>query len=230
MASDGHQAHIYDGDADRRFTEPPRSDRIVLLPGAQPSQRCSSSRRIRILWGDPLLDDLLAGRYRSLICAVNPQDNQHGIICQLARLLPTSQWSESAITALARRFQQPRCASVVKYDMDVVEILALVRGANHDHLTLEDLGMGFQMLANKLDRCPSLRPSASVCFLGARANRLIDEHGLEPSFETVLRTMHEAGYGGDVYPAPSMWKSAPTAVFASYPFPESVNLMREGGF
>jgi hypothetical protein len=42
--------------------------------------------------------------------------------------------------------------------------------------------------------------------------------------------MHEAGYAGDVYPAPWMWESAPTAVFARYPFPDSLETMRQGGY
>ena len=73
-------------------------------------------------------------------------------------------------------------------------------------------------------------PTASVSFLGAHANKLVDEHDREPSFETVLRSMHDSGFTGDVYPAPWMWESAPTAVYARYPFPASLEAMREGGF
>ena len=73
-------------------------------------------------------------------------------------------------------------------------------------------------------------PTASVCFLGAHANRLENETGHEPTFEAVLRTMHDAGFVGDVYPALWMWESAPTAVYARYPFPASLDTMREGGF
>ena len=36
--------------------------------------------RIRIMWGQHLLEDLLAGRYRSLVLAVNAEDNSSGII------------------------------------------------------------------------------------------------------------------------------------------------------
>ena len=71
---------------------------------------------------------------------------------------------------------------------------------------------------------------ASVCFLGARANKLIDPRGQEPSFETVLRTMYDGGYRGDVYPAPWMWDSAPAGVFPRYPFPDSFKQMCDGGF
>ena len=54
--------------------------------------------------------------------------------------------------------------------------------------------------------------------------------GREPSFEGVLRVMYEAGYRGDVYPSLRMWELAPTGVFASYPFPKSLDVMRKGGF
>ena len=73
-------------------------------------------------------------------------------------------------------------------------------------------------------------PVASVCFLGARANRLLDADGREPSFETVLKVMYGAGYRGDVYPAPWMWESAPTAMFPRYPFPDSLKRVCEGGY
>ncbi len=42
--------------------------------------------------------------------------------------------------------------------------------------------------------------------------------------------MFDAGYRGDVYPSLGMWELAPTGAFASYPFPESLNVMRSGGF
>ena len=54
--------------------------------------------------------------------------------------------------------------------------------------------------------------------------------GHEPSFETVLRTMHEAGYIGDVYPSPSMWRAGQTGVYARFPFTGALDQMRGGGF
>ena len=57
-----------------------------------------------------------------------------------------------------------------------------------------------------------------------------DEHGNEPSFESVLRTMFDSGYRGDIYPSLGMWELAPTAVWASYPFSDSLKVMRSGGF
>ena len=51
-----------------------------------------------------------------------------------------------------------------------------------------------------------------------------------PSFEKVLTTMHDVGYRGDVYPSVRMWELAPTGVFATYPFPDSLKVMRSGGF
>ena len=60
--------------------------------------------------------------------------------------------------------------------------------------------------------------------------RLIGPDGREPSFESVLRTMFEAGYRGDVYPSLGMWERAPTGVYATYPFPESLDVLRRGRF
>ena len=65
---------------------------------------------------------------------------------------------------------------------------------------------------------------------GAKSNRLVDKDGSEPSFESVLSTMHDAGYRGDVYPSIRMWELAPTGVFATYPFPDSLKVMRSGGY
>jgi len=120
--------------------------------------------------------------------------------------------------------------SVLKYEMDVVEVLALLRPIDRPHLILQDMTSGFEMVSEMIARKPHRSPTASVCFLGARANRLLDDGGEEPSFETVLRTMHEAGFGGDVYPALWMWESAPTPVYARFPFPPSIESMRQGGF
>ena len=80
------------------------------------------------------------------------------------------------------------------------------------------------MLSGRRER----HPVASVSFLGAKSNRLVGPDGGEPSFESVLRVMHESGFRGDVYPSLKMWELAPTGVFASYPFPESLDRMRSG--
>ena len=92
-----------------------------------------------------------------------------------------------------------------------------------------DLARGFQTVPKMLENRRDRRPVASVSFLGAKSNSLMDADGREPAFETVLRTMYEAGYRGDVYPSLGMWELAPTGVFSSYPFPESLDEMRIGG-
>ncbi len=223
------KGHIYDGEGDRLLGDLGMGERIVVIPDAKPSRTADLHRRMRIMWGQHLLDDLVAGRYRSLVCAVNSQDNSRGIIAQLAELLPTSQWDEQSITAYAAQFARRDRVTVLKYDMDVLEVLALLRPSDRDHLTLEDLKQGFELVTQMLARKPERLPVASVCFLGARANRLlVGDH--EPSFETVLRTMYEAGFAGDVYPALWMWEAAPIPVYARYPFPASIDSMREGGF
>lgn len=227
-----HRQRIYDGEGDRLMEESRHSatDRIILLPDARPSKTPDPKSRQRIMWGQHLLEDLLIGRYRSLVCAVNADDNSHGIIAQLATLLPTSQWDPPSVTAVAKQFSPSGgSVKVLKYDMDTVEVLALLRPANHDKMTLTDLSHGFNIVGQMIRQRTSRLPSASVSFLGARSNALVDSHGNEPSFETVLRIMYESGYTGDVYPAPDMWASAPTAVFARYPFPSSLDAMRHGG-
>ena len=50
------------------------------------------------------------------------------------------------------------------------------------------------------------------------------------SFETVLRTMFEAGFRGDVYPSPQMWAYGGVGTFSGYPFPAGLDRMRTGGF
>ena len=224
---------IYDGEGDRLMEEKDQAiDRIILLPDAPPSKNPDRTAKLRIMWGQHLLEDLLVGRYRSVICAVNATDNSHGIITQLATLLPTSQWDEASITARAKQFSEGgRAVKVLKYDMDMLEVLALLRPVSHDGMTLQDLATGFRIVSEMLRQRPQRQPSASVSFLGARSNALTDSQGREPSFETVLRVMYEAGYtSGDVYPTPGMWASAPTAVYARYPFPPSLETMRHGGF
>ena len=224
-------AAIYDGDGDALVTDQHLSEKLVLVPDGKPTSRPDSTRRLRLMWGQHLLDDLLAGRYRSLVCAVNVQDNSHGIIGQLATLLPTSAWTPDAITEHARRYGDREQTAVVKFDMDVLEVLALLRPAGSETMSLADLSHGFEIVAEMVRTRTDRRPTASVSFLGARANRLVGDDGQsEPSLETVLRTMHEAGFGGDVYPSPRMWDSQPTAVYARYPFPDAIDGLRQGGF
>ena len=224
--------HIYESPGDDLMEQQADTDsgRIILLPDAPGDQREPDAvQRVRILWGQRLIDDLVAGRYRTLVCGVNAVDNSNGFIASLAARLPTSQWDERAITDHARHFAQAHRVTVVKYDLDRVEVLGLLRPRDHEFMTLDDLRAGFQIVAAMLQSRPERFPVASVCFLGARANRLVDRAGREPSFETVLRAMYDAGYRGDVYPAPWMWGSAPTAVFPRYPFPDSLKQMCEGG-
>jgi len=109
-------------------------------------------------------------------------------------------------------------------------VLGLLRPSEHEHLTPADVLTGFRIVSAMLNARPDRLPVASVCFLGARANKLFDDNGREPSFETVLRIMFGAGYRGDVYPAPWMWESAPRSVFPRYPFPAGFKDMCNGGF
>lgn len=231
MTTKAKTSRIYDGDGDQLMVDHAIQERLIVLPDGRPTKQVDNAARIRLMWGQHLLDDVVAGRYRSIVCAVNAEDNSHGIISKLAELVTTSQWTPESITAHTQMFAHRETVTVIKFDMDTIEVLGLLRPTNRDHLTLKDLGQGFSVASEMVNRKPGLRrPVASVSFLGAHANALVDEHGQEPSFETVLRTMHEAGFAGDVYPAPWMWESAPTGVYARYPFPPSLENMREGGF
>ena len=224
---------IYDGEGDQLMVDAHLEaiDRVILWADARPSKVPDPTPRIRIQWGQHLLEDLLAGRYRTLVCGVNATDNSGGIINQLAQLLPTSQWDESSITATAKRFSENGSSKikVIRFDMDSVEVLALLRPADRD-FTEDDLSQGFKIISEMINTKPDKRrPSASVSFLGARVNVLKGQDGAEPSFERVLTLMNTAGYAGDVYPAPWMWDASPIGMFARYPFPNSIDQMRSGG-
>jgi len=221
---------VYKGDGDQ-FMQEHVADRIVLVPDAYPSKKPDGQRRIRIMWGQHLLDDLVEGRYRTLVCAVNSHDNSHGIISQLAAFNPASQWDAESITAYAQHISRTgHKAKVLKYDMDTIEVLAVLRPPTENLLTLSTLASAMRIIAEMLDRKPDRQPSASVSFLEARVNQLVDERGQEPCFETVLSVMHEAGFSGDVYPSPGLWHAAPTAVFARFPFAGSLDERRKGGY
>lgn len=212
--------------------------RVSLLP-ADPG-RLESGRRIRILWGQDMLRDLLDGRYRAVVCGVNEEDNAHGIVAQLVSLVTTSQWSERSVTSYAKMFSDSvsvhaahdREPYVLKYDLDGLLILALLRPKGRDHFTLVDLARGFKTVTKMLGGRQDRLPVCSVSFLGARSNRLVrgeaPDAESEPSFEGVLRTVYEAGFRGDMYPSPQMWEMGDVGVFPSYPFPEGLERMRGG--
>lgn len=230
---------LYDDDADRLMSSDHSPDRISLLPGT--GGKIRAGERLRMMWGQDMLRDLLDGRYRTVVCGVNDQDNSHGIIAQLVELVSTSQWSAKSVTSFAKMFQESvaihaahdREPYVLKYDLDSLLILALLRPKGRDHFTLDDLGRGFTTVAKMLRDRRERLPVATVSFLNARANKLFETESRagqrEPSFESVLKTMYHAGFRGDVYPAPGMWKMGNVGVFPGYPFPESLDEMRMGG-
>ena len=224
---------LYDDEGDQLLQVDRRANRVVLLPAGDPREAEPDRDRIRIQWGQHLLADLLARRYRTLVCGVNPDDNSRGIIGMVSELLPSSQWKAASITSHATMFAEAATGDdvlVLKYDLDAVEVLALLRPPGRDHFTLDDLATGFRKIAEMVEGRRDRLPCASVCFLGAKSNRLVDDEGGEPTFESVLRTMFEAGYRGDVFPSLGMWELAPTGVFATYPFPASLKVMRSGGY
>lgn len=224
---------IYDEEGDLLVQADRRADRVIMLPAGDPRQAGQARDRIRIQWGQMLLNDLLSRRYRTLVCGVNPDDNSRGIIGELSKVMPTSQWNADTITQYARTFSRSIGKDevlVLKYDFDTLEVLALLRPPVKDHFSLDDLKRGFKKVAQMVESRYDRLPVASVSFLGAKSNRLVDASGNEPSFEAVLKTAFEAGYRGDMFPSLAMWELAPTGVFASYPFPNALKVMRAGGF
>lgn len=239
MSNTPHALRLYDGDTDNLVTAELAPDRVTLLPGVgggPTAGALSASERLRIMWGQDMLRDVLDGRYRAIVCGVNDSDNSHGIIAQLVDLIQTSQWSSRSVTSYAKMFQdsvaihaaRDREPYVLKYDLDSLLVLGILRPKGRDHFTIDDLSRGFATVSKMLNDRRDRLPVASVSFLNARANRLVDTGGQEPSFETVLRTMYSSGFRGDVYAAPGMWKVGHVGVFPSYPFPAGVNRMREG--
>ncbi len=228
------EPRIYDGDIDNLLDANAAVEKVTLLPGS--SGKVAPAQRIRVLWGQDMLRDVLDGRYRAVICGVNDRDNARGIISQLVSLVRSSQWRESSVTSYARMFQQSvsvhasedREPYVLKYDLDNVLVLALLRPTNRDHFTLADLSRGFETIVSMLQGRRERLPVATVSFLGARSNRLLGPDGQEPAFESVVDTMFKAGFRGDIYPAPTMWAKGDIGVFPTYPFPEGLTSMREG--
>ena len=228
--SQTQSVRIYDGEGAALFLETGLADKLVLAHESQAIGEADAQPRLRLMWGQYLLDDLLAGRYNSLVCAANPDDINHGIVGQLAAMLPGSQWTPESVTAHARQFAKRDEVTVLKYDMGLLEVLALLRPSQRDVMTLDDLSHGFGLITQLLKHHSEWRPTATVSILEGRANRLEDASGAEPSFESILRTIYDAGYAGDVYPSPAMFEATPTAVFSRYPFPASLEQMRAGGF
>jgi hypothetical protein len=237
MPNEQH-VRLYEDDADALMLSDQFHERLTLVPGhAGKSQRPEDAQeRIRIMWGQELLRDLLDGRYRTVVCGVNEQDNTRGIIAQVCDLVSTSQWSASSVTSYARIFQESvgvhsagdKEPYVLKFDLDSILVLAILRPRGRDHFTLHDLSRGFKTVARMLRDRHDRGPVASVSFLDAKANRLLGPTGKEPSFEAVLQTMFDSGFRGDVYTSPAMWRMGSVGVFPSYPFPDGIDRMRQG--
>ncbi len=234
----GPTIRMYDGDAEHLLSSDFLPERISLLPGdaTRVQHPEDASERVRIMWGQDMLRDLLDGRYRTVVCGVNDSDNARGIIAQIVDLVSTSQWTAQTVTSYAKMFQASAMSVasgdkepyILKYDLDSLLILAILRPRGRDHFTLHDLSRGFKTVTKMLRDRRERSPVATVSFLNAKVNRLVGPSGKEPSFEAVLKTMFEAGFRGDVYTSPDMWKFGNVGVFPSYPFPAGVDRMRAG--
>ncbi len=229
---------LYDEDADFLMTAEGATEKVVLLPSgeARLQKPEDTNERIRLMWGQDLLRDLLDGRYRTVVCGVNDVDNSHGVISQLCNLVSTSQWTHSTVTSYARVFQESvgtlaggdKEPYVLKFDLDRLLVFGILRPKGRDHFTVHDLERGFRTVTKMLRERRDRLPVASVSFLSAKANKLVGPDNQEPTFETVLSTMFEAGFRGDVFPSMGMWRVGHVGVFPSYPFPEGLAQMRGG--
>jgi hypothetical protein len=229
---------LYDDDADHLVSADAAPEKIIMLPSGEGRvQRPQDlQERIRVMWGQDLLRDLLDGRYRAVVCGVNEIDNSHGVISQVCDLVSTSQWTHKSVTSYAKVFQDSagqlaggdKEPYVLKFDLDKLLVMAILRPRGRDHFTLADLARGFKTVTKMMRDRHDRMPIASVSFLNAKANKLIGADHQEPSFETVLKTMFDAGFRGDVYTSAAMWRVGNVGVFPSYPFPESVERMRAG--
>lgn len=240
MAQPTNHIRLYDDETDHLVSPDLAPDRISLLPGEGHAHdthgAMSTTQRIRVMWGQDLFRDVLDGRYRAIVCGVNDTDNGRGIISRLVDTVTTSQWTSRSVTSYAKMFQESSALHaskdkepyVLKYDLDSVLILALLRPRGRDYFTLEDIGRGFATVSKMIEDRRERLPIASVSFLDARANRLVGHGGTEPSLEAVLRTIYAAGFRGDLYPPPSAWRHGQVGVFPNYPFPAGVSRMREG--
>ena len=228
------EPRLYEEGGDELMSFEQFADRVSLLPGE--STPIEPAQRVRILWGQDMLRDVLDGRYRAIVCGVNDEDNSHGIIAQIVNLVTTSQWSVKSVTSYAKVFHDAVSIHaagdnepfVLKYDLDSLLVFALLRPKGRSHFTLSDFSRGFRTVVKMINGRRERLPIASVSFLGARSNRLLLDDGSEPSFEAVLRTMYDAGFRGDVYPSPMMWRLGNVGVFPTYPFPAGISRMREG--
>ena len=230
------KVNLYDGHAADLLAPASYPDRVSLLPVDVTTP--TPGDRVRIMWGQDMLSDVLDGRYRTVVCGINDEDNAHGVVAQLVSLVTASQWSAQTVTHYAKMFHdsvsmhasKDREPYILKYDLDSVLVLALLRPKGQDFFTLTDLDRGFTTVSKMLQGRPDRRPVCTVSFLGAKSNRLVidNDSQSEPSFETVLKTMYTAGFRGDTYPSPQMWQRADVGVFPSYPFPAGLDRMRDG--
>lgn len=194
---------VYEDDGDLLMDASKVAAKVVVVPSGDP-RSAAATDRMRLVWGQHLLSDLLDGRYRTVVCGINDEDNNRGVLGELLKLIPTSQWTLESATSYAKMFRsavavhaaEDREPYVLKFDLDRLLILALMRPAGRDHFTLEDLFRGFRTVAKMLQGRRDRLPAASVSFLGAKSNRLVDHRGEAPSFEAVLDAMYKGGFPG----------------------------------
>ncbi|MEL6908464.1 MAG: hypothetical protein AAFP22_23845, partial [Planctomycetota bacterium] len=89
---------------------------------------------------------------------------------QIVDLIRTSQWTVDTVTNYAKMFQQSVATHagrdsepyVLKYDLDSVLVLALLRPKGQDHFTPVDLRRGFETVTSMLEHRIDRRPAAEA--------------------------------------------------------------------
>ena len=104
---------------------------------------------------------------------------------ELLELVPTSQWNVQTATAYAKMFHESVAVHaphdkepyILKFDLDQLLIMAILRPRDKEHFTLEDLSRGFGTVAKMLAGRRERLPVASVSFLGAKSNAIMGPNG-----------------------------------------------------
>ncbi|CAG0996128.1 hypothetical protein PHYC_02573 [Phycisphaerales bacterium] len=94
---------LYEDEAESLFKSDLFPDRGTLLPGE--GRSVSARERIRIMWGQDMLRDIIDGRCRTVVCGVNDSGNSRHRR-HLVELITAGRWSGRRVSIYARMFQE----------------------------------------------------------------------------------------------------------------------------
>ena len=61
---------VYEDDGDLLMDASKVAAKVVVVPSGDP-RSAAATDRMRLVWGQHLLSDLLDGRYRTVVCGIN---------------------------------------------------------------------------------------------------------------------------------------------------------------